>query len=328
MGKEMDIFLNFFISNLVAIIQWLIAIILLFIGAWCVVAILGRGRSQSRGVSLESADLSSLESTLREIAQKGVATGGERAPTKAGEVSIEAGKEAVALDSADSVSMEKMAEELSEKEVEIQTLKKAAQAKAASEEEVSSYLEKIKELEGKLAEYEIIEDEIADLSMYKKENALLKQRLEEVEGTAFEQSGPASEPAPTSTKDGALEDNEPLTSTVEKGEDLVAEFVATVEKTETASTAEESIIEEPANSALDEAFEPPNHDEKKAPPSTGEDLLNEFADTLTDEPASEFNTQDQSELEPETALGNDDEESALEDMDKVVAEADNLASGE
>lgn len=41
-------------------------------------------------------------------------------------------------------------------------------------------LAKIKDLEGKLSEYEIIEDDIADLSFFKEENAKLKKELEAI----------------------------------------------------------------------------------------------------------------------------------------------------
>jgi hypothetical protein len=49
---------------------------------------------------------------------------------------------------------------------------------------------RIKELETKLAEYEILEDDIADLSLYKEENVRLRGELEKIKG------GPAPAPPP------------------------------------------------------------------------------------------------------------------------------------
>ena len=230
----MDAFLNFFITNLAVIIQWLIAVILLLVGSWLVLLIMGKGRQKSSG-SLDVSDLGSLESTLREIAQKGIAA----VPAPAAglsevEVSDEApGEGAVALDGAGNASMEKIMQELAQKEAEIQILKASAPADDAPEVDISSYLEKIKDLEGKLAEYEIIEDDIADLSMYKEENARLKQQLGEMGEAVGATSGveeAAAEPAPPE------EDEAPV---VEKGEDLVKEFAAAVEVTEGEPAGEE-----------------------------------------------------------------------------------------
>ena len=50
--------------------------------------------------------------------------------------------------------------------------------KAKSADPSAELLAKIKTLEGKLAEYEIIEDDIADLSNFKEENARLKKELD------------------------------------------------------------------------------------------------------------------------------------------------------
>ena len=56
--------------------------------------------------------------------------------------------------------------------------KKVSEAKSADNS--SELLAKIKNLESKLLEYEIIEDDIADLSLFKEENAKLKAELDEL----------------------------------------------------------------------------------------------------------------------------------------------------
>jgi hypothetical protein len=68
---------------------------------------------------------------------------------------------------------------------------------------------KLAELQAKLAEYEIIEDDIADLSMYREENKQLKSELERLKGTvdtAQNQVQAASRPAePVPRAQGSVE---------------------------------------------------------------------------------------------------------------------------
>jgi hypothetical protein len=69
----------------------------------------------------------------------------------------------------------------------------AAQAAAGlAEKERADYEAKIKELEARLAEYEIISEDIADLSFYKEENARLTKELESLRGGG---AAPAAAPA-------------------------------------------------------------------------------------------------------------------------------------
>ena len=75
------------------------------------------------------------------------------------------------------------------------------------------HLERISELEAKLAEYEVLEDDIADLSLYKEENARLKTELDRLKGGG----------APSAEE--AAEVPEP-----EESEDLVKEFAEAVGK--------------------------------------------------------------------------------------------------
>ncbi len=69
--------------------------------------------------------------------------------------------------------------EIKEKEVEIAKLKAGGGSSQATPE-AGDFAARIKELEAKLSEYEILEDDIADLSLYKEENARLKEQLEKL----------------------------------------------------------------------------------------------------------------------------------------------------
>ncbi len=67
-----------------------------------------------------------------------------------------------------------------------------AAAATMSEEDKGKLLSQIKELQGKLQEYEIISEDIADLSFYKEENAKLQAELKRL----GENPAPAAAPAP------------------------------------------------------------------------------------------------------------------------------------
>lgn len=97
----------------------------------------------------------------------------------------------------DTQELEKLRNEIKQKELAIEELKKASAASAAggasaSKEDTKKFEDKIKELEGRLQEYEIISEDIADLSFYKEENARLQKEL----GAKGGSSAPASAPTP------------------------------------------------------------------------------------------------------------------------------------
>lgn len=104
--------------------------------------------------------------------------------------------------------------EVAAKEAEIAELKNSPVAAAAAGGSAGGQVtgdlaNRLKELEAKLAEYEILEDDIADLSLYKEENARLRGELEKLKAG---------------------------------GEDIVAEFAEAVEKQ---SQAEPEVEAEP-----------------------------------------------------------------------------------
>ncbi|OFZ12417.1 MAG: hypothetical protein A2Z20_06625 [Bdellovibrionales bacterium RBG_16_40_8] len=74
--------------------------------------------------------------------------------------------------------IEGIKEELDERAKLIEEL--CAQVKKSAADLSPELLEKISDLEERLAEYEIIEDDIADLSVFKEENARLKKELETI----------------------------------------------------------------------------------------------------------------------------------------------------
>jgi hypothetical protein len=93
-----------------------------------------------------------------------------------------------------------LTEALTEKEQVISELKSEInnlQEKTKTTGESSELESKVKELSEKLAEYEIIEDDIANLSFYKTENARLKNELEKLKGSSGStEDRPAAPPTP------------------------------------------------------------------------------------------------------------------------------------
>lgn len=117
-------------------------------------------------------------------------------------------------------------------------------------------MNKIAELESRLQEYEIIEDDIADLSLYRAENDKLKAELERLKALA----GPgdeASEPEPE------------VASQVEEDETPVEPSINGVEKEEESGSVDVSPQNEDSTPITIEASD----DDK---PQTGTDLVAEF----------------------------------------------------
>lgn len=90
-------------------------------------------------------------------------------------------------------------ESLEQKQEEIERLRNAAPSEAAGSvsDNLKSALEaQLKELQGKLAEYEIISEDIADLSFYKEENVKLQKEITTLKETGPARSAPTTPSAP------------------------------------------------------------------------------------------------------------------------------------
>lgn len=120
----------------------------------------------------------------------------------------------------------KLIEELQE---QLQTVQAQAAASASTGSDTAQWKEKAAELEAKLAEYEIIAEDIADLSQYKEENARLKAEIEALQaGGAV--AAPAGAPAPTPVAETA-----PAAAV---DDDIMAEFAKAVDDQKSGSLAE------------------------------------------------------------------------------------------
>ncbi|MBX3023225.1 MAG: hypothetical protein KF799_16240 [Bdellovibrionales bacterium] len=116
--------------------------------------------------------------------------------------------------------VQSLKKDLASREEEIAQLKAAGPSKAG--EDATALSTRIKELEAKLAEYEILEDDIADLSLYKEENTRLRAELEKVKG------GAVAAPAAATPDAAPAVVAEVPTPEPQTGEAIVAEFAQAV----------------------------------------------------------------------------------------------------
>lgn len=159
------------------IIQWAFLAIVLLIGTLVARMLFGKGESAAPAPAGPSPDLQAVLDKITEQTAKleGVAL---KEMSPAGVAEVEAQVQALKKD-------------LASRDEEISKLKAAGPSKAA--DDAGELSARIKELETKLAEYEILEDDIADLSLYKEENSRLRAELEKVKGGG---TMPAATPAP------------------------------------------------------------------------------------------------------------------------------------
>ncbi len=202
---------------------------------------------------------------------------------------------------------DELAKALKEKEkviadlrVEIETLQKKDNGNVGDAEALK---EKVAELSDKLAEYEIIEDDIANLSFYKSENIKLKNELEKLRGANASLAEAESEAENASSAKAEAAQTEE--------QDVLAEFQEAVKQKE---ALEQNVIE------TEEVKKPTAMD---AP--TDADLLNEFESAVEAEIADK----------PQDGKGENKDENKDEkkeepkvDSEKLVEEAEQLAATE
>ena len=265
MFMSWDTVLAFWFENNAFIIQVVLILILITAGFLAFTGFTGKAASAegSDGAGLGSSEqIQQLELTLRKVIEQTGAAGlqlGGGADVKVETKVVEGlevdGKVISAQD------FQTLQETIAQQKGEIEKLQEAAAQGGAgdggggSSVDASDYLAKIADLEARLAEYEIIEDDIADLSLFKEENARLKDEL-----AAMKSGGGGAAPAAESDETEVEEAPAPEAPTVagddgaeQESEDLVAEFAAAVgQEPEAEAKADEP---EPAAAAPAISFE-------------------------------------------------------------------------
>lgn len=195
----------------------------------------------SKNETEEVADLKAIEGAMRRVLQSQPVNvvAGARLPASANEQSenTEDQQSETAGKSGQASS-----EDLTERDAKIEELSKDLEAaraalnaadgedpaKIALREEITGLTTKMEEMSARLAEYEIIEDDIADLSMFKDENASLKKEVETLKTQL------ASAPAAASASSSEVSTANPL---VAEAEAVAASSEAKVEENKVSSNA-------------------------------------------------------------------------------------------
>lgn len=227
-------------------------------------------KPEPASTSASTLDVQALEDTLKRVMARGPAVAAG-APPAATPGTIVDEEDQVAAASGDPAATAKMQALISEREQKIAELQAALdQAKVqtaegggagVSAEGAVALLElqnKIRELEARLAEYSIIEDDIADLSIYKDENQRLKTELEELRGKMGAAPGDAASAAAPATAVAAVDANAKIEEPklgLDQDDDVMKQFAAAVSeqavpKAEAATTIPENPLEK-----MSEAFE-------------------------------------------------------------------------
>ncbi len=235
---SIDRFLLFWSQNNQMIVQALIVVTLILIVILVFMTLFGSKdevleRSGSGGISPD------LEKSLQKMLDNQVSAKSAVFDfSKAGEAASQAKPPVVshapvggAASAEILAEVEKMKSEVFVRDRSIQDLKaqlEAAQtdAKKAASSPGSSGLEsKVKELEARLAEYDIISEDIADLSRYKEENEKLKKQLSTNSSTPPVAAAPAAPPpVPVAAAPAPVE-----TTVSPIDDDLMKEFAQAVE---------------------------------------------------------------------------------------------------
>jgi hypothetical protein len=221
----------------------------------------------SASTNTVSIDTSEIEEKLKKILENQV-------PLKAAEPTGQ-GPTTISDTSGDAKELEKLRAELKEKDKTIEEIRKgiaSAPAPGASKEEIKKFEDKIKELEGRLSEYEIISEDIADLSFYKEENARLQKELA-AGGKAAATAAPVA--APTAAAEPVAAMPVPDSALAKAAEQAKIEELAAQVDTSTAVQASAPVAgtTEAASSASDSIVD--------------DDILKEFAAAVEGQKAAE-----------------------------------------
>jgi hypothetical protein len=311
--------LDYYTHHSESIIQWLFLAILVMVAFLIARWLFGKveaSASAGIGSASGSAEIQEfLQKMMSQTAKLEAVPLQELSPAAVGDVDAQ---------------VQALKKELASREEEIKALKAAGDKKADAD--AVALGERIKELEAKLAEYEILEDDIADLSLYKEENARLKAELEKGKGTTAETEPPAPAPAAAAAA----------------GEDIVAEFAQAVGQESVADAvvkaplnvapAAEATVDIASAVALEKKMagaEPAPAPAPAAPAAAkaeGDDLFAEFAESPPESAAAEVldagldTDKMMAEMaslvsDPPASGGGLDEST---DVEKMAAEATNL----
>jgi hypothetical protein len=317
-------FLTFLMAHNATIIEVLFALILLIVVFLSIRTFLVAKDPNAASLG-GSMDMSELESTLKEILQKAgqvpmVVTGGSE-------------------DSQRLVSeINTLKSELAERQKQIEDLKvnaaaggtegAASSAGGLSDQEKSNLEGQIAELKAKLSEYEIISEDIADLSFYKEQNVKLKKELDDLkkqpaaaapapEPVAAPPPPPPPAPEPVAAEPGAKPEPEILGKAAMSEADLAAREAAELLEEQKLNVVDDELMAEFAaaveKQAPDEPAEQPRTFDMdlEAALMQAVELGQMDMEKMTTEAATLSSSDQTVEIDPEKALGAGLDESKL-----------------
>ena len=336
---QLENFIQFIIRHNALLIQSLVGAIVFFVLFLAYRSFLSAKANEGKPTQTSGgANLGDIEETLKKLLEK------------AGNVPAVGSAQAAAAgpDSAPLIGeIEVLKKKLEERQSEIEKLK-SAPAPAGATAADAGLSDQIKELQAKLAEYEIISEDIADLSFYKEENAKLQKQLEEAKASGGSVPAPsaaapvaptpvAAAPTPTPPPPEpppAIEEPTPVVEaaapsepTVEPGLEIVPEPMA--EPAAAASEPEVPLVTVPlppppepvAAASLPSAIPPKDGEPAPAPEANPEgdaEVMNEFAAAIEQQRLNS-----DPNAKPAPAASTDGTLGQM-DMDRMLAEAAGL----
>ncbi|GEM_PF-3308062 len=180
----------------------------------------------------------SIEKLLKEVLEKSKNTVGQFQNSDSGSLSSENSAQLLDLQN----EIKQLQEHLIEKQNQIEEAKSQAQSAMGTKSNQEELESRLKELEAKLTEYEIIAEDIADLSKFREENVVLKNQIKELQqnsaNTIKTEMPPLetveSEPTPAPPPSSAQED-------LAISDDIMAEFAKAVEDQKSATSSKNKI---------------------------------------------------------------------------------------
>ncbi|NUN04723.1 MAG: hypothetical protein HUU57_03075 [Bdellovibrio sp.] len=288
----MDKFLSLWDNHNIAIIEGLVALVILFSLLLAYRSFFAKSAQGHDGDAGQGLDAAQLEKTLQKILDNqaaGKSKGTEDLSLDIAEESESSSAKPAVGAGADAAEVAKLKAAVSEGQQKIQELQKqvkeaqaAAEASAAaaatvapagggegaggiSAKEKEDLLGKIRDLEARLAEYEIISEDIADLSRYREENDNLKKEIETLKA-GVPAAAPAAPPAdPVAVSAPAAEEPVAPAAPAESSPEAAPEPVLEVAASGVAAAPMDAELEAAVAAMADQAVEAPAAEVAEAP---------------------------------------------------------------
>ncbi len=315
MQMSLEQFLNFLMAHNASIIEVLLGLTLLAVVFLSIRSFMIAKDPSSASAGMP-ADFSELEDTLKQLLEK---AGQVPTAAAASEAGVSEDNQKLLSEIAElKLDLELKKTQLEEIKIQLASgpsITGSSGGAAISAQERTVLEEKIAELTAKLSEYEIISEDIADLSFYKEQNAKLQKELESLKVNAMLATRPApSVPTPSASSSS----EEPAAAAPAEVAD--SESVATAE-TPVAPAEEVAASPEPTGGGIDDdlmaEFAAAVEKQKTGGLEEGSSLATEEAPLAASAPEAQAEA-------PSEPAGDADVDLGEMDMDKMMAEAETI----